>query len=90
MRPESSRRPAPLSAAWLAHLRPERAFESRPVGDLAGESDRLRAVGIVKAEDLGLREDVRSPQARGMARVPLDLGRAPLEGGDDRAAPIDR
>ena len=35
-----------------------------------------------------MREDVRSPQARGMARVPLDLGRAPLEGGDDRPAPI--
>ena len=71
-----------------AHLRPECAFESGPVGNLAGEPDRLRAVGIVKAKDLGLREDVRSAKARRMARVSLDLGRAPLEGGDDRAAPI--
>ena len=71
-----------------AHLRPERAFESRPIGNLACEPNRLRAVGIIKAQDLGLREDVRAAQARGMVRVSLDFGWAPLEGGDDRAAPI--
>ena len=72
----------------LAHLRPERGFESRPVGDLAGKPDRLRAVRIVEAEDLALREDVRSPEARRMTRVSLDLGWATIEGGNDRPAPI--
>ena len=90
MRPESSLRPAPLSAAWPRNCARNALSKAVRSAISLASSDRLRAVRIVKAEDLGLREDVRSPQARGMARVPLDLGRAPLEGGDDRAAPIAR
>ena len=65
--------PRALHAQRVAH----RGHEIGPGADLAAVAQGLRAVGVVQAEHPGLAGGIGRPEARGMVRVPLDLGRTP-------------
>ena len=64
--------------------RADRAEKRRPRTDLAEVGQRLRAIGIVEAEDRGLREDVGRAEAARVQRVALDLGRPPFVALDEQ------
>ena len=79
------RRPAPLSgccAVSAARIAPRNADHGT---NLAEVGQRLRAIGIVEAEDRRLREDVGGAEAARVQRVAFDLRRPALVALDQQA-----
>ena len=77
--------PAPCVACCAASTCLHRRDERVERANLAEVRDRLRAIGIVEAEDRRLREEVGGAEARRMIGVAFDLRRPALVALDEQA-----